>query len=301
MKQYLLGIDGGGSRSKAVLTDLQGNQIISASGRNLNPLNIGWKAFSGHFTDLVKRTLAEVDKKQIAGVCAGLAGSGAESVRKKAEIEIRRHFLTAKVFVISDALATLWGAFRGRSGLILIAGTGSICLGMNAEGCIERSGGFGPLAGDEGSGFWIGMEAIRAALRTVDKRASANSLMRIVSEQFNLQDIRELIPELSAKKIKPVRIAVITPKVIQLSAEDAYAKKIIKEAGEHLARLVKATAEKLELKGGLLALCGGLWSSEGQEMKRSLKHALRKFNLSVQIVPAEEPPECGAIRYLKRQ
>jgi len=300
MKQYLIGIDGGASRSRAVLTDLKGAMVASAEGLSLNPLSIGWEAFQVHFKQLIAG-LSITESGEVKALCAGLAGSGREEVRLRAEKEIAALLKAERVFVISDALAALWGAFHEGAGLLLIAGTGSICLGRDEDGNTARSGGFGRLLGDEGGGYWIAMEAIKAVLRSTDGRGSAGSLIQAVKEMFDLDDVRDAIPLVYNGTFSPEKIAAFAEKVLPLSKTDPAAARIAKNAGRCLAELIIATAEKLELENPKVALWGGLWRLAGEELQEALGDALKKFAFDCEICLPAESPEWGAIRYLKHK
>lgn len=300
MNQYLIGIDGGASRSRAVLMDDRQNVVATAEGAGLNPLSVGWDAFGDHFEGLLEPLLKETSVEQVSGACAGLAGTGSEAIRRRAEKEIGSMFPFRRLVIITDALAALWGAFKGGPGLLLIAGTGSICLGMDEHGKTARSGGFGRLLGDEGSGYSIAMEAIREALHRRDVSRTGSTLAPAICAEYGLEDVLEIVPIVHSGELSPDRIAKLSERILTLSQQDAAARAIIQQASEHLAELVITTAHKLNLNQPELALWGGLWDSPGKEMQQHLKGALERHDFAVRILDPAEPPERGAVRYLQR-
>ncbi|MFH1863033.1 MAG: BadF/BadG/BcrA/BcrD ATPase family protein, partial [bacterium] len=205
----------------------------------------------------------------------------------------------SRVLVISDALAALYGAFRGQAGLLLIAGTGSICLGMDNEGRTARSGGLGRIFGDEGSGYWIAAEAIAAALCYADGREGAASLPPLICEEFGLQDVREIIPKALSGELPPSRIAQLAAKVLNLSDSNSDARDIVRRAGNHLANLLITTGQKLNLKNPQVVFSGGLWKSPQKSLQRSLNVSSTEQQYQCQLVEPLEPPEWGAWRYLQ--
>jgi len=299
MRKYRLGLDGGGSHSQAIVTDEQDNLIREAEGRGLNPLSLGWDVFRNNFDELLGSALKEIPKEEVAGVCAGLAGTGSETVRKRAQNEIAALLPGTRVLVISDALAALWGAFGGGAGLLLIAGTGSICLGMDGRGRTARSGGFGRLLGDEGGGYWIAVEAMRWALKANDVGGSSAHLEAAIREEFRLLDLRDVIP--LAHDDPPDRIAALARRILVLSASDADAREIIYQAGEHLAALVANTARKLGLAGPQVALWGGLWNSSRKELQEALLRAFETKGYAATVTTPTQTPPWGAIRCLRRE
>jgi N-acetylglucosamine kinase-like BadF-type ATPase len=299
MLKYFIGIDGGGSGSRALLTDEQDNLVREAQGGGLNPLSLGWDSFRKNMADLLDQLLAQTPRESVAGLCAGLAGTGSEAVRKQAQTEISALLPGVQALVISDAQAALWGAFGGGAGLLLIAGTGSICLGMNGQGRQARSGGFGRLLGDEGGGYWISVEAIRWALKAQDAGATSSQLEAAIREEFRLLDLREVVP--LVHESPPDRIAALARRILKLSGDDADAREIIHQAGDHLAALVSNTSRKLALTSVSVALWGGLWNSSGRELQGTLERSFERREMPVAIVAPAQSPTWGAIRYLRKE
>ncbi|MCX6639051.1 MAG: hypothetical protein NTW14_01035 [bacterium] len=300
MNRYLIGIDGGGSHSRAILVDDQIKLIAQTEGKGLNPLTVGWEKFGQNITELLEPLRKTLQPPHELLIGAGLAGVGNEPVRQRTEAEIVSLSGASRVLVISDALAALWGAFQGGPGLLLIAGTGSICLGMNRQGQVERTGGFGRLLGDEGSGYWIAIKAIKAALRSADGRGGSERLRKLTCEEFGLNDIREIIPLANSGSLTPDRIAAFTEKILPLIREDETAKKIVSDAADFLAELVKSTTGKLNMDNAKLALWGGLWKSSGAELIQFFVPALKRRQTGMEICQPIEAPEWGTIRYLLR-
>ncbi|TKJ40330.1 hypothetical protein CEE37_08365 [candidate division LCP-89 bacterium B3_LCP] len=299
MNRLTIGIDGGGSRSKAVLVDGDLDEKAKAEGKCLNPLTIGWDNFADNLLDLCESLLKGYSTKDIDQVCAGLAGTGAEEVRIRAQEVIAAAFPQAKVCVTSDALAALYGAFEGRPGLLLIAGTGSICVGMNEELDTARTGGFGRILGDEGGGYWIAIEAIKVCLLAYDDRNPPTGLKAALLEYFSLKEIQDIIPLVSSDEIPPEKVAAFAEKVLELSESDVVAKEIISRAGSHLASLVTSTMGKLYMERADLVVWGGLWQSSGAPLRRSMLTTLHDHNVEIYLQEPLHPPEIGAIIYCK--
>ena len=160
---------------------------------------------------------------------------GAKSIWSKKErkwLHHRTKSLAKEVIVQSDAELAYERVFGARSGILIIAGTGSIALGRNDRGKTARAGGLGPKRGDEGSAFWIG-----------------KMYRNVNSKHVRFQSVQD--------------IAKLAPRVIGGARKgDAHCQKIVQDAQGHLARLVIAVAEKLSLKGKIPVRCaGGLFKS----------------------------------------
>jgi N-acetylglucosamine kinase-like BadF-type ATPase len=299
MSDFLIGIDGGASGSRAVLVDSRDRLIHAAEGRGLNPLAVGWDEFDKNLSKLLGSLRRGAALKEVRGLCAGLAGVGDQRVRERA-CKIAAGLLPhVPIHIITDAEAALWGAFRGEPGLLLIAGTGSICLGMNVAGKTARSGGFGRILGDEGSGYWISMQAIKLALHQADRGVRSSSLMSAVCSHFGLREIREIVPLYYSPKLAHEKVAQLVPKILALSGTNSIARRIIQLAGDHLAELLVNTARKLRMERPQVALWGGLWNSKGRELQEALRYSLRRRKFICDLTTPRRTAAWGAVYYLK--
>ncbi len=301
MSSLQIGVDGGASRSRAILVNEREKLLEEAEGAGLNPLAVGWDAFAKNYKKLLAALLRKTPPREIQGLCAGLAGVGDKRVRARVHKEIQQLLPNAEIHVITDAEAALWGAFRGGPGLLLIAGTGSICLGMNAQGKTARSGGFGRLLGDEGGGYWMGIEAIKQALKQADRGVQSSAMITAICKEYGLKEIREMVPLIYSSEMTGEKAARLAPRIFDLTKSNVAARRIVASAGEHLGDLVVNTAWKLRLADPEVALWGGLWNSRGRELQTFLRISLRRKRFSADLMTPKKPPQWGAIYYLKRR
>ncbi|OQX87103.1 hypothetical protein B6D60_04745, partial [candidate division KSB1 bacterium 4484_87] len=193
---FFIGVDGGGTKTELVLVDAEGNLIAKAKVSSTNYQAVGGNRLKQEMLNGFQKLLktGNVDVKRVRFIFLGLAGAG----RKSDQIEIKKLFdktpYQGKIYVDNDAIIALAGAFGTRPGIIIISGTGSICFGKNNEGKLERSGGWGYLLGDEGSGYFIGRSAIIAALKDFDGRGDRTRLLQEIISHFQLKSIEEIIP-----------------------------------------------------------------------------------------------------------
>jgi len=273
----VLGVDAGGTDCRAVL--VQDGEIVDR--RRLGPLNV---LLHG---DAVDR-LAELIR-QTGAVAAGLGLAGirtaADAARVAAELRERTG---VPVAVGDDTEAALAGAFRGGPGLVVIAGTGSSALGVNGEGRTARVGGHGFLLGDEGGGYWIGREAVRAALRSADGTGPPTALAVAVRGAFG--GLTAAVQEVHARPTDRRLLSQLVPAVTTLAQPpeaDTEAARILVEAGDHLVRLAAAIQDRL---GSVpVAMAGGIFQSVPVR---------RRFVAATAATEPAEPAEIGAIRLL---
>ena len=229
----VVGVDAGGSGSRAVVV----RDGVVVARRDLGPINVLLHA------DAVDRLAGAVT--DAGAVAAGFGLAGLRSVEHARELtaELARR-TGARVVVGDDTDAALAGAFAGRPGIVVIAGTGSGAAGRDAVGRTVRVGGHGFLLGDEGGAYWIGRVAVRAALRWEDGMGGSKMIHRAVIQAAG-QDLDALIGEVCTHPAERGRLTALAPVVTALAAEDPEARTIALRAAEHLAALAEAIRRRL--------------------------------------------------------
>jgi glucosamine kinase len=273
----VVGVDAGGTGSRAVV--VHAGEVVER--RDLGPLNVLLHA------DAVDRLVA-----LLTGVRASAAGLGLAGIRSAEDADRVAARLTARtgarVAVGDDADAALAGAFRGGPGVVVIAGTGSAAAGRQADGRTARVGGHGFLLGDEGSGYWIGREAVRAALRAADGTGPPTALQTTVQAAFRrLLDAEREVHERPTDRQLLSRL--VPGVALAARGGDGEAARILADAAAHLADLAGAVRARL---GPLpVAGVGGVFRCA------PVRDA---FTAATGAVTPAEPPELGALRLLDR-
>jgi len=298
MDKFVIGVDGGGTKTDVLLVDHSGSIIGRTKGGSTNIQAIGAEKLRQELLSLFNKLLkgANVHSNKISRIFLGLAGAG----RKNDQETIRKLFentdYRGKVIVDSDAMIALAGAFGNRPGIILIAGTGAICFGMNAKGNVLRSGGWGYLLGDEGSGYYIGHAAILASLRDFDGRSEKTTLRKQIETKFKLNTIDEIIPLVYQNKIDRVSIADLAPMVFDEAKKgDEIAGQVIKRAGNELGKLAKSVAERLSFIDNKLkvALIGSIFKQK-EMLVNEISKELYEISWDIEITDPEFDPAVGA-------
>jgi len=290
---WVVGVDAGGTRTRAVVVDEEGRELARAEG--------GAALADPHAPEQAAETIAAVsrDAADRAGVplpCAalwaGVAGVGRETTRSGVEQALARMGLAERVRVSTDVEAAAADAFGSGPGILLVSGTGSIGWGRAEDGTLGRVGGWGSLIGDEGSGYAIGLEALRRIARTVDGRGPGTELQTAVIQSLGLEDAQDLI-QWAAEADKGA-VAALVPVVAQASrAGDAVAGEILVMAVEDLEGHVLTLLDTLGpwTEPPRLALCGGLLDP-GRPLRRAMESALA--GLHVRLVGRPLFPALGA-------
>jgi glucosamine kinase len=267
-----LGVDAGGSGSRAVLAS--DGRVVQRY--ELGPLNVLLHA------DALNRLATLIGSSRAERVGLGLAG-----VRTQDDAERIAAALHARTGVMptvrDDSEAALAGAFRGGPGVVVIAGTGSGAVGRNAAGVGARVGGHGFLLGDEGGGYWIGRQAVSAALRAADGTGPPTRLTDLVHDAFG--DLADAVHEVHTNPADRGLLARLVPAVAACAeGGDAEAGRILADAADHLARLV--TAVEARLGAGPVAMVGGIFG---------VGPVRERFVAATAAVDPAEPPEMGAL------
>lgn len=302
---YLIGIDGGASKTKCVITDFQLNVIHECTGEPSNFLIRGSKVVSNTILDLIedcKKNLI-IDTKDIGAVVVGTAGAGREKHANELKEVIlntasERGISIKSLCVFSDARIALEGAFSGKPGCILIVGTGSIMFGKDAHGNIIRLGGFGRFIGDEGSGYSIGKKGLNAVARSFDGRCLPTILKESAKEKFGISNEEELITEIYSNNFD---IASFATAVLEGAMhDDETCINILEEETEELILHIRAMIPKLNVSPFKLSLIGALVENENFYSKLFVKK-IKKYLPEVVIQKPEHPPEYGAVMLAKQK
>jgi N-acetylglucosamine kinase-like BadF-type ATPase len=224
-------------------------------------------ALSSAFKDLCVFLRQNNKEKAILYISSGFSGTFDENttdrfleVQKKACLGY--DVTVESLEVISDALLALKVYFPSKPGLLLISGTGSVCFGHDAEGRIFTTGGFGYLLGDEGSGYWFGREAVKAALRSKFHYKEKSVIEELASAHFAIADIAEVYPLIYNAKAKEI-ISSASELVFNAAlAGCPIAEKIIKKGASELAYLVRNCSNLIGGKSGYVVLHGSVFKQE---------------------------------------
>ena len=246
-RALVLGVDGGGSKTRAVVADAEGAVLGKGLAGPSNPLRVGVAVAAHAVREAADRACAAAGVRRIELIAAevGLAGVRRADIRESMRAALAG--LGAKtVDVVTDSDIALYGATEGKPGVVIIAGTGSICCGVNARGRRACAGGWGPVAGDEGSGSWIARRALQAVARATDGRARRTSLVEAACEYFNVASPEDLSTAVYAPNVTNTRIAGFGGRVVEAARRrDAVAREIVEEAGRELALAAGAVIRKL--------------------------------------------------------
>jgi N-acetylglucosamine kinase-like BadF-type ATPase len=293
---HVLGIDAGGTKTVCVLADERGILVSEARGPGANLHAAGERAVERVLHDIIE---AAVGDRAItpSAVCLGIAGVDRDDEMRTLEALMRRIGHSAHVLIVNDALIALVAGARDAPGIVIVAGTGSIVYGRNATGEAARAGGWGHIIGDEGSGYWIGREALAAVMRAADGRGPATGLTAEILAHFDVADVSRLPRIVYDRDIPRMSVAATGP-IVQHAAEqgDAVATRILERACEELVLAARSVATQLDMRGDPFTfhLAGGVFRVVpwlGDELSRRLIEVAPRCQVRSLI----EEPAMGAV------
>src|SRR5215216_3173156 len=190
--EYILGVDGGGTKTIALLGDSDGNVLTRGVGGPSNYNAIGFEAACAALESAIHVACTD-HPGEISALCLGLAGAGRKEDIDRFQDWAVHKFPTTAIKVASDAEILLMAGSPSGPALALICGTGSIVYGRTVTGELIRAGGWGYLFSDEGSGYAIGIAALRAVMQAHDGRGSETLLSDLVLKRYGLHQPPELV------------------------------------------------------------------------------------------------------------
>ncbi len=249
--EYIVGIDGGGTKTRLVVIDKEGKTLFTSIGGPSNILSSGYEESKRSINTVLTNGILDNDLefKNCIGMCIGVAGGGRATVKGQIEEIIRTAGFKGKLIVTHDGEIALTAGTEGKEGLLLIAGTGAICYGKNNIGDIVRVSGWGHLVGDEGSAYSIGIKIIRAVMKAYDGRAEATLLSKLLLTELGFSNEEEIITHIYRPQFTKEHIAALAVLIEEgIKNNDNISLKIANETVDDLTEAASSASSKLGFK-----------------------------------------------------
>jgi N-acetylglucosamine kinase-like BadF-type ATPase len=290
-----LGVDGGGTKTHIAIIGNDRQIVCEGYAGASNPLRVGVEPAVSNIIAAINSACDAVDKNRgdIVSATLGLAGVRRADLRQIIRERIVERLGVKKVQVFTDAEIALHGIGANKPGLVIIAGTGSVCIGQNAKGEKFSAGGWGPLAGDEGGGAGIALNALHKIAKASDGRGEPTKLSDIAVDYFRAGRIENLSVAIYAPQVDNARIAGFARFVGEAASKgDQVAVEILREAGFELGTAACAVIKNLRLQRTKvpIGLVGSVFQS-GSLVTNSLLQAVhaiapKAYLLDKIIIPA---------------
>ena len=303
---FYCGWDGGGTKTEVCLGDESGRKLESAVFGPLNPNGAPLREVE----ETVRQGVAYMAERaggleRIGGLVIGAAGISNAQVTGILRAALEKAGWTGPTHLAGDQDIALAGAID-RPGALLIAGTGSVCTGRDANGNGFRVGGYGYLIDDAGSGYAIGRSILTAVVRAEDGRGSPTALTEMVYHEKGFRSVGEIITWLYApgtEKRDVAALAALLPRAVE--AGDAAAAEIARQAADDLAEMAETGWRKSGLTEGELAVAGSILLRM-PFIREAMEDRLRRSCPGMRVVAPKRTPAEGAVRmaaklYAKKQ
>jgi len=299
-RNAVVGVDGGGTKTSAVILNARDEIIGEGTAGPSNPIRVGVMKAAAAVREAVDKACgaARVRRTDLMALHAGLAGARRNSLRARLQ-EALSGIVSGEVTVVSDADIALYGATDGQPGVVVIAGTGSICCGINARGKRACAGGWGPLVGDEGGGSWIARRALSAIARAWDGRGPKTPLTDEACSYFHVTAPDDLATAIYAPTITNEWLAGFGKYVIEAAqARDRVAEQILTAAGYELGLSATAVIRnlKLERETFQVAYVGRVFSAAGELVLAPMRLEINKIARKAFLAPPRYTPAVAAAR-----
>ena len=301
----VVGVDGGGTKTDAVIMDAQQRVIGAGLSGPSNPLRVGIAGAAAAVREAIDSACAAANLRRGDLVAAqiGLAGARRRELRERMR-ETLMPLGIGEIEVVTDAEIALYGATDGAPGLVVIAGTGSICCGINARGKRFCAGGWGPIAGDEGGGAWLARRALRAIAYASDGRGPKTLLTELATAYFHVTDPDDLTTAIYAPTITNERLAGFGRDVVDAAKrKDPVALQIVADGGKELGHSAVAVIRYLQMERERfqVANVGGVFRSAGDLMLDPLREEVRKVAARAYFEPPHFAPAVAAARMARER
>ncbi len=301
--QFILGVDGGGSKTMALLSDSAGQVMGRGVAGPSNQQVVGFERACAAVESAIMAAFADAqcEPQPVAAICLGLAGVDRPEDHQRFNAWANTCWPAVKLTIANDATLVLAAGTPDGWGLALVSGTGSISYGRDAQGRYARAGGWGYLLGDEGSSYAIGLAALQAVTRAADGRAAPTMLTDVVLNHWELSTPQALIGHVYGGQLAPITIAGLAMLVEETAAAgDAVAQAIIAQACHESALALQAVARQLELPTPTpCALAGGLLLNRPR-IATGVLQAAADLQLVLDPVTLVAEPALGAVRIAAR-
>ncbi len=297
--RLVVGLDAGGSTTHLLAEHSPSAEQIERQGPGANPNRIGVEDAADVLVGLIEAAIPGGPAVGQLSVCAGVAGAGRsdeqQALTEALHAAVERSGRTVRVEVVHDAVVALDAAYDTGSGLVVIAGTGSVVLGRTTDGDLQRTGGWGPVLGDDGSGYALGRAGLRAVAEAFDG-GKETALQPRVCERFDVEGRDDLLRTVYRDNVD---VAAVAPLVVEAAADgDAVAAALLTSQVGRLTKQVEWLLARTDAMAPRITLVGGLLQNDhyAQCLHENLDDRFPEWT----VTQLQNEPALGALRRARR-
>jgi N-acetylglucosamine kinase-like BadF-type ATPase len=291
--RFVLGIDGGATKTLAALLDLERGTLHLGQGGPSNEDAVGTRSAVQALLEAADEAVgkAGIDEERLDAEVIALAGTDTDAVARHVRAARSEDWL-----VVNDVVAAWATATDAQPGIGVISGTGSNVLGVGADGRAWRAGGWGHTLGDEGSGYWFGIESIKAALRDREASGPETALSEAAVEFFGVPSVEALAAHVYSKPLSKGEIAAFAIETAKLAEDgDAVACELYRHGAGLLGEQIAAVIHRTGLQGAFpVGLIGSAFKA-GAVFVEPLTRAVHELAPEARILVVEMAPVGGSL------
>ncbi|GAA0733398.1 BadF/BadG/BcrA/BcrD ATPase family protein [Clostridium oceanicum] len=291
--EYIIGVDAGGTKTEAVAYDFKGKELetaYSGFGNMVIDRDVAIKNILKAIDMCIKNLKEHTLKAIYLGVAAVEVGENKDIIFNAVYDKFK-----TKVKVYNDGELALYSLLKGKEGILTIAGTGSICFGILDSKKVV-TGGWGHILGDEGSGYYIAIKALKKIIEEEESNLPKSEFRNRILNKFNITDINEF-KDLVYNSSKD-KVASIMPLICEMAEEnEQYSNKILKEAGKDLGRTTEFAWKKLGSPSSISIGIKGSVITKASIVKNAFKDYINSKIENVNIIE-DEVSSCKGAYYL---
>ena len=297
----VLGVDGGGTKTIGLIADMSGNVLSSREVAATNPNVVGFEECAKTLSKLIQGCCEDIrcSPDELRSVVLGLAGADSAEFRERITDNLNALLVKSgskalSIAVETDARVALEGAFDGGAGVVVIAGTGSNVIGKTVRGVVVSVGGWGRILGDEGSGFAIGRDGVRALTLVMDRRGDPTKLKELIAGKFHWTSREDIITAVYQEKFD---LAQLAPLVMEAAVDhDVVCQKILQNAAAQIVEQVRVIVMQMGILRKIsLVMSGGLLK-QGTVFANVLHLKVMKSLPQAELCQSMNSPAQGAVR-----
>ena len=291
--KYYLGIDGGGTRTTAAVSDENGNIRFKDVGKSINFYSVGMEKARENLKNVINdiyKNIGEIEFESAFIGCSALDNEASnETITALCDGVIR----AKKIGMNSDVFVALASSGEDKCRIVAICGTGSIVTGIDENCNIKTKGGWGHIFGDEGSAYSIAVNALKASAMLYDE-GNITPLVKKAEEFFGVEDLRTAIDKIYSPETTKDILAGFSTKVGEIAEEDFVAKTVIVNEAHFFSKTVLALLNEMK-NCTLLSLYGGVFQNN-ELFRKSFIDDIKEFHSDLKIEMLTLPPEEGALK-----
>ena len=295
--KYYLGIDGGGTKTTAAVSDESGKVLLKSVGKSINFYSVGMEKARENLKNVITDIYKNIGEIEFEGVFIGCSALDNEADEETISALCDGIINAKRIGMNSDVYVALASSGEDKCRIVAICGTGSIVTGIDENGDVKTKGGWGHIFGDEGSAYSIAVNSLKACAMLYDE-GEITPLVKKAEEFFEVGDFREAIDKIYSPETTKDVLAKFSVKVSEIAEEDFVAKTVIINEAHFFSKTVLALLNEMK-NCTLLSLYGGVFQNN-QLFRNSFIEDVKEFHSDLKIEMLTLPPEEGALKIARK-